>query len=619
MNMYGTIIPVTSGQVAERQGLEKGNPIIVIPGVMGSRLFSSATVFDKSTKVWDPEQNAKGVTGLSKRLKAPLYVRPFVNQNYDSIKNAEKDVRDYGREYGALDTYKELVEELCKIFPERKVFFYSYNWMESNAVSAKKLCDNINNLSEKKVDLVCHSMGGLVASKYYKEYGKDQRVEKVITCATPYEGAPKLINSIMNWDILGEGVVGKGSGTDLLLGLLGGMHKNIKSSFIGVAELTPTKNYVSKIPMQKMYYRYDAKNHRSDESGQNLTYDEYINRCEAIFNKKKEKENTYKKIQNFQNSLLNSNGYNALLEYENAYFILGINQKTIISIRFNQNNSDVNKRLYESDLEYEIFGDGTVPYLSSAIMEQIPTKLPFKKKSITFAADHTEIIKQEKTVNWIMDILKKGYSGQQEDKFIEHDYIVARAACPVDVTVLSGGELLTSKAGEATRAASYGRMDLIGKNNEIKMICMDARDDYDIVLEGTGKGTMDYSIRFFDKTGILKSESKFIGIPITENTVIHTGTNKESGIVLNIDSNGDGTIAKILTSPEGEQIPAINIKNKASIMPSMVEAPAEKSAGIKHGNNTIIPDNRKELLQRFVISLLHRINTLKDSSTEHKD
>lgn len=100
----------------------------------------------------------------------------------------------------------------------------------------------------------------------------------------------------------------------------------------------------------------DAKNHRSEESGQNLTYDEYINRCEAIFNKKKEKENTYKKIQNFQNSLLNSNGYNALLEYENAYFILGINQKAIISIRFNQNNSDVNKRLYESDLEYEIFG-----------------------------------------------------------------------------------------------------------------------------------------------------------------------------------------------------------------------------------------------------------------------
>lgn len=179
--------------------------------------------------------------------------------------------------------------------------------------------------------------------------------------------------------------------------------------------------------------------------------------------------------------------------------------------------------------------DGTVPYLSSAIMEQIPTKLPFKKKWITFAADHTEIIKQEKTVNWIMDILKKGYSDQQEDEIIKHDYIVARVACPVDVTVLSGGE--------------------------------------------------------FDKTGILKSESKFIGIPITENTVIHTGTNKESGIVLNIDSNGDGTIDKIF----------------------------RKNAGIKHGNNTIIPDNRKELLQRFVISLLHRINTLKDSSTEHKD
>jgi hypothetical protein len=84
-------------------------------------------------------------------------------------------------------------------------------------------------------------MGGLVASSYYSEYGGG-KINKVVTAGTPYEGAPKLINSVQNRDVLAEG---GGGFIDNLLGSTGGLNKDVKRSFLAVAELAPTENYVN--------------------------------------------------------------------------------------------------------------------------------------------------------------------------------------------------------------------------------------------------------------------------------------------------------------------------------------------------------------------------------------
>ena len=131
----------------------------------------------------------------------------------------------------------------------------------------------------EKVDLVCHSMGGLVASAYYASYASEERVGKIITCGTPYEGAPTLINSVMNWDVLGQGFditswdAAKSSFGDLILGSFGGLTKKLKASFAGVAELTPTVQYADRIAMQR-----DAS-----DGYQTLTADEYRDACREIF------------------------------------------------------------------------------------------------------------------------------------------------------------------------------------------------------------------------------------------------------------------------------------------------------------------------------------------------
>ena len=138
-----------------------------------------------------------------------------------------------GREYGADGTYKTLVDSICKKFPNREVYVFSYDWRKSNSISAEKLNKEIQKILQEtgktKVDIVAHSMGGLVASSYYSKYGSG-KVDKIITCGTPYEGAPSLINAVMNWDVLGkpQDNIGKRDFYDLVLGTLGGMTRKIK-------------------------------------------------------------------------------------------------------------------------------------------------------------------------------------------------------------------------------------------------------------------------------------------------------------------------------------------------------------------------------------------------------
>ncbi|EFE92983.1 hypothetical protein GCWU000341_00226 [Oribacterium sp. oral taxon 078 str. F0262] len=74
----------------------------------------------------------------------------------------------------------------------------------------------------EKVDLIGHSMGGLVISAFYAGYvalplskgsysvkyidrSIRSKIGKIITLGTPYEGAPKLIQAVLTEEVLGNG------------------------------------------------------------------------------------------------------------------------------------------------------------------------------------------------------------------------------------------------------------------------------------------------------------------------------------------------------------------------------------------------------------------------------
>ena len=139
-----------------------------------SRLCSSSALYgdyDRTSVICDPQygikfgvvNSAESFIGLSNDLLGTVYVKPPQNQKL--LKEHENSFGIEYREYGALNTYKNLIDTLCDS-TDRPVYFFGYNWMESNSDNADKLREFINELNTDKVDLVCHSMGGIVASSY---------------------------------------------------------------------------------------------------------------------------------------------------------------------------------------------------------------------------------------------------------------------------------------------------------------------------------------------------------------------------------------------------------------------------------------------------------------------
>ena len=554
-------------------GGEDTDPIIIIPGIMGSRLFISEEYSNK-TKAWEPD--VWSIFKLSWRLDPDtvLYVRPCENQQ----KYREGEKGCYEREYGAKSSHKTLLDSICKRFPNREVYVFSYDWRKSNEISAEKLNEEIQKILKEtgktKVDIVAHSMGGLVASSYYSKYGSE-KVDKIITCGTPYEGSPTLINAVMNWDVLGkpQDSLGENDFLDFFLGFPGFMTKKIKSSFDGVAELMPTKNYVTKFPMKQVSKKYvieglDEFDYKEYVGEYDLSYEEYITKhCNRIFGKDR-----YSSALNFQNSIL-ENGYNKLLNYDKSYFLIGTNQKTITSVKFHYSKLEeggyngLAERYYETDLNYSTLGDGTVPYYSASISEQL-NRIQYYPRLKVADANHGDVIEKTECIVWILDVLSGHLDGGSmicslqnnrttvdlsEESLAEQYYAVIRVSGPVDITTTKGNEVLSSEENNLKLKSKYGRLDLLGGKRNTKMLCLDENSDINIKLIGKDTGTMSYTIRYFDRNDKLLDERTF-EISITKDMVIKTGINKDKDTVLQIDKNKDGKVDEKISASKNENI-----------------------------------------------------------------
>ncbi|MDD3487494.1 MAG: alpha/beta hydrolase [Candidatus Moranbacteria bacterium] len=106
-----------------------------------------------------------------------------------------------------LHTYDNLIATLEKNgYEEQKnLFEFPYEWRDSNVQTAQKLKEKIDEVKDQtgrpRVDLVAHSMGGLVARYYIEGDGYEDDVDQLITLGTPHKGSPK---SYLTWEA-GEG------------------------------------------------------------------------------------------------------------------------------------------------------------------------------------------------------------------------------------------------------------------------------------------------------------------------------------------------------------------------------------------------------------------------------
>ncbi len=185
---------------------KKRKPVLIVPGIMGSYLKEAST----SKELW---------------LNLGEYLLPGSDSSLLKLK-----MDKYGSSLGQLsvdgaieevltkDFYKGLIEELEANGYElnKDLFIFPYDWRYNlDCLAGVGECpdDGVANLNSRiewiklytgfdKIDIVAHSMGGLITKAYMEEFGESS-VGKFIAVATPHYGAPKGAKTLMYGDDLG--------------------------------------------------------------------------------------------------------------------------------------------------------------------------------------------------------------------------------------------------------------------------------------------------------------------------------------------------------------------------------------------------------------------------------
>lgn len=185
------------------------NPLIFVPGITGSKLENDHNGDGTFDEIWpnidelvvDPDDDSLLVLRL-----ASNGLLPYSNeQSYTSVR-----VGDIIREEWGIDFYKSTIDYYTNNgYTEGKDFFVCpYDWRRGvDQISDGTLNETLDkcvdkalaaNLNATKVNILAHSMGGLVSRYYISDPARSQRIQRLVTLGTPYLGAPKVALTIID-------------------------------------------------------------------------------------------------------------------------------------------------------------------------------------------------------------------------------------------------------------------------------------------------------------------------------------------------------------------------------------------------------------------------------------
>ncbi len=203
-------------------------PLIVVPGLLGSTLVDAN---DPDTLVWgDLEQTFEDFTRLT--LEPPGEASRLKPQDI------LRELRTVSIA-GTRKFYGHLLERLTELgYQEgRDLFAFYYDWRRSNFETADQLAAFIadQGLADREVDIIAHSMGGIVTRLYLDRHAETQRVRKFVAMAVPHYGSMNAITALFaGADYLGLAapvVVGAGDKNSIT---------RVFWSFESIYELMPT-------------------------------------------------------------------------------------------------------------------------------------------------------------------------------------------------------------------------------------------------------------------------------------------------------------------------------------------------------------------------------------------
>lgn len=183
---------------------EFGDLIVVIPGILGSRLERSDGKLLYDLTLPSLPTILRTITGEG---------LAHLNQDRapdDDVVATDLFSAQWLPGFFGIDDYGALVAMLRQSvkYPHKQVITFPYDWRASNRWAAKKLKDmafptlkdwrSFSGKADAKLWLVCHSMGGLVARCFCEHFGGAEVTRELITIGTPHRGSAKALEYLVN-------------------------------------------------------------------------------------------------------------------------------------------------------------------------------------------------------------------------------------------------------------------------------------------------------------------------------------------------------------------------------------------------------------------------------------
>jgi len=223
-------------------------PLIFIPGIGGSvldedggrNLWLGGLFTDRTRlRLNDPPVDFQG---KPIRIKASDVLRETTRQKtgYQHLIDALKQKAGYV-EYQVNNDPARRTQSGCDLSqtPNKPtLFIFAYDWRQSNVVNASALKDYVRCVQrfypDRQINLLTHSMGGLIARRYILDNPRSHNVKRLVTIAAPWLGAPKALYILETGNFFNLYLIDQ---------FLSDLFKSLVEFFPSVHEILPSRTY----------------------------------------------------------------------------------------------------------------------------------------------------------------------------------------------------------------------------------------------------------------------------------------------------------------------------------------------------------------------------------------
>ena len=527
-------------------------PVLVIPGMAGSPLHYLP---DSLKKVWDPA-SLDAVGGYTFNVLSLDNAGESENKWDDFWHSQDPDDKE-GISNPLNGYYDGLFYGLqAKGYNVRMM---NYDFRRDNAYTISiKLTEAIDKFleatGESQLDIVAHSMGGLIATGYVAQYGQE-KIHSLTTIGTPYLGAPKFQYVLYTGKFLSNGAggyewsVGNEISDSLIQNKMRELAKNMRSAY----QLLPPEGYFSTGIGNRFLGMSTGKKKR-------IMVDTGYGTGMIYLFERENKDNyfDYSSTKAFLNNSTYNGPYVSTAALENAeQFHDNLNLISTLNSLGNKLHlvvgdgiasiGEVNPNFVEDNSLFSVYttpvnGDETVPIWSATVGRLFDHRARF------ITEGHGSLPNNPAVIDYVAKLLNDNHADDSNTSLrtepAAKDNLKITLACPVDIH-------LTDAQGNRLGYDGNGGFELnipsasYYLNGDQKTVYLN-KDNYDVKINGTGDGFMTYTLQEYNQSDTLVKTIRFEDVSITPQTIISSHTDVDHAIELQVDDNGDGTIDRIL-------------------------------------------------------------------------